>query len=112
MKSLLLRNWAIVAILVQSVSATATLRASNEDLHNKEEARAENEHDLNSRRVQTNRIVGGNQATKGEYPYFVQWGRVVELVSSIPTSSCPPPTATEATTYWRDRECSPNGSCH
>ncbi|KAI2509873.1 peptidase [Fragilaria crotonensis] len=75
MKSLLLRNWGIVAILLQCVSATATLLANNEDLHIKEETRAENAHDLNSRRVQTNRIVGGNQATKGEYPYFVQWER-------------------------------------
>ena len=73
MKSLSHCNYAIVALLFASVGGEATVLRNNDDLHIGDDARADNEQDLISRRVQANRIVGGNQATKGEYPYFVQW---------------------------------------
>ena len=74
MLSLSLRNCAIVAALLVSVSAKATL-IDNLDLDIGEEDRPDKDKELEERRAQTSRIVGGNQATKGEYPYFVQWMR-------------------------------------
>lgn len=75
MKSLSLSNSAIVAILLASVSAKTTVLGNNHEHHIGEEARVDNIQEVNSRRAQTGRIVGGNQASKGEYPYFVQWER-------------------------------------
>ena len=72
MLSLSLRSCAIVAALILSVSAKFKV-IDNRDLDNFEEDQRDKMDELDARRTQDSRIVGGNQAPKGKYPYFVHW---------------------------------------
>ena len=74
MFSLSLRNCAIVAALHVSVSAKEMV-IDNLDHDIGEENRQDKMEELDMGRNQDSRIVGGNQAAKGKYPYFVQWER-------------------------------------
>ena len=74
MLSLSLRSCAVVAALLVSVSAKATV-IDNLDLDIVDEDQRDKMDELDTRRTQDSRIVGGNQAPKGKYPYFVQWER-------------------------------------
>ena len=74
MFSLSLRNCTIVAALIIAVSAKATV-TDNLDLDIGEEDLRDKSEELDEGRALGSRIVGGNQATKGKYPYFVQWER-------------------------------------
>lgn len=78
MLSLALRNCAILAALVASISAKAAdVNKPDQGLDIGEDAKLGNAEarDAGTQRALTNRIVGGNQADKGEYPYFVWWTR-------------------------------------